>query len=277
MNERTHISRRARAVAGVLLFLGAVLLAPIYFLPRVYFAKVTMEVRLDNSGPIMVFGGSSEQREQEFIAAQLSILRSKEILSQVIQNLLLNEVWSRDGQPLSMEQAFVRLVNSLEIREIDRTRLIEIGVYDTDPQEAANIANTIAVVYQQKRLSDLQRNIDKGMEQLREEVEKQRVRADEAVVDMNKIREAEGITDPDPNDYGARLDSSKGKESLDPYVEAKTRALQSRRIYEAAKTKYATELLVHDESTPAKIWEKAEPPVRPIGFGFRQLRHALTR
>ncbi len=257
--------------------LGAVLLVTIYVLPRVYFAKVTMEVTADDSGGINVFGGSSEQIDRQFIAAQISILRSKEILYQVIQNLLLNKIWSNDEQPLSMEQVFVRLVNSLEIREVDRKGMIEIGVYDTDPQGAANIANTIAVVYQRKRFSDLQRIVDRGLEQLRDEVEKQRARADEAVVDMNKIREAEGITDSDPNEYGASLDSPKGKESLDSYVEAKIRALQSRRISEAAKTKYATELLTHDESNPAKIWEKAEPPIRPIGFGFRRLRHALTR
>ena len=275
-NHRTHFSRAILVSAALLLFLGSGLLVTIYFLPRVYFAKVTMEVKPDSSGAFVCFGGGAEGRKA-FVAAQLSILQSKEILNQVIKNLVLDIVWSNDEQPLSMEQAFARLTNSLELRDVDGKGMFEIGVYDTDPQEAANIANTIAVVYQQKRLADFQRNIDKGMEQLKDEVEKQRQRADEAVVEMTRIRERDGIVDANPADYGTSLDSPKGRESLNSYVETKTRALQARRIYEAAKTKYAVELLERDTGTPSKIWKTAEPPSRPAGFSFRLLRHALSR
>ena len=276
-NQSTHFSRAIRAGAGMLLFLGTVLLVTIYFLPRVYFAKVTMEVKPDSSGPIMAFGANGQDREREFIARQLSILGSNEILDQVIKNLALDAAWAKGGQTLPMEQAFARLVNSLELRDVDGNGMIEIGAYSGDPQEAANIANTIAVVYQQKRLADLQRMLDKGLEQLRDEREKHRLLADEALTEATAIKERDGIVDPNPTDYGTSLDSPKGKESLNAYVEAKTRALQARRIYEAAKTKYATELLSHDEFSPVKILEKAEPPIRPIGLSFQRLRYAFRR
>ena len=276
-NQRTHFSRAIVMGARMLLFLGAVLSVTIYFLPRVYFAKVTMEVKPDHPGAIMIFEGSSQERGRGFIAAQLSILRSREILDQVIKNLALDAAWAKDGQTLSMEQAFARLLSSLELRDVDGKGMIEIGAYGSDPQEAANIANTVAVVYRQKRLADLQRMIDKGLEQLHDEVEKQRVRADEGVVDMTKIRERDGIVDADPTEFGASVDSPKGKESLNAYVEAKTRALQARRIYEAAKTKYATELLERETGDPGKILEKAEPPYRPVGFNMQRLRYAFRR
>ncbi len=261
----------------MLLFLGVVLSLAIYFLPRVYFAKVTVEVKPDSSSALMVFEGNSQDREREFIAAQLSILQSKEILGQVIKNLALDAAWAKDGQTLPMEQAFARLVSSLELRDVDGKGVIEIGAYGSDPQEAANIANTVAVVYRQKRLADLQRMLDKGLEQLGDEVEKQRLRTDEDLREATAIKERDGIVDPDPTDYGTSLDSPKGKESLNAYVEAKTRALQARRIYEAAKTKYATELVERETGDPGKILEKAEPPYRPVGFNFQRLRYAFRR
>lgn len=287
MNDRAPLPRNVRIAAGVLLFLGAVSLVAVYFLPRVYFAKVTMQVKADSSGLIMVFGGSPRQHDDEFIAAQFSILRSQEILIQVIKSLLLNEKWSKDGLPLAMERAYSRLVSSLELRDLGSDGLIEIGVYDHDPQEAANIANKIAVVYQQKRLSDLQRNIEKGMEQLAAEVEKQRQRADSSAVEMEKTRVRVGVIDPNPSDYssqGTLVPEREGGMSIEEkarigeYTEAKVRFLQTKRIYESAKTKYATESLERGvDFDLAKIWEKAEPPVRPIGFSFRRLRLAFTR
>ena len=46
---------------------------------------------------------------------------------------------------------------------------------------------------------------DKGFDQLRDEVEKQRKRADEAAVEVAKIRDRDGIVDPNPNDYGTMI------------------------------------------------------------------------
>ena len=68
----------------------------------------------------------------------------------------------------------------MQLQEVRNTGLIEIGIYDTDAQRAANIANTIAVVYQEKRRTDLSKNVDRGLEQLEEEVEKQRKVVEEA-------------------------------------------------------------------------------------------------
>lgn len=274
-NQRTRFSRVVSVAASILLLLGVALSVAIYFLPRVYFAKVIMEVKPDGGGPIMVFWGSREDGDRAFVARQLSLLQSREILDQVIKNLLLDVVWAKDGETLSMEQTSARLLRSLELRDVDGKGLIEIGAYSTDPQEAANIANTMAIVYQQKRLVDLQRLHDRGLEQLRDEVEKQRLRADADFKEAAAIRERDGIVDPNPNDYSTSLDSQKGKESLNAYVEVKTRALQTRRIFEAAKTKLATELLEREVEVPGKILEAAQPPIRPVGFNLQRLRHAF--
>ena len=133
------------------------------------------------------------------------------------------------------------------------------------------------MVYQQKLLGELQKRIDRDMERLKEEVEKQRKRAEEALAEATAIKERDGIIDPDPDGNGLSGPSAPNNVDLRPYVDAKARALQAKRIYEAAQTKYATELLQRGiDFDPAKIWEKAGPPSKPTRFCVYRLRHAFA-
>ena len=197
---------RLRAGLIALAFLLVMITAgvTVYFLPRQYLSKVTMEVKPDNSGPITVFTqGAQRGVDPQFVSTQFNVLQKTEILYQVIDNLKLGEAWSTEGRQLPPQSIYGKLVSMLVLREVRNTGLIEVGVYSTDAQEAANIANTIAVVYQQKRLTDLQKNLNKGLEQLKDEVEKQRKRAEEDAITMAKIRDRDSIIDPNPTDYGS--------------------------------------------------------------------------
>ena len=207
------------------------------------------------------------------------MLQKTEILYQVIENLNLIRVWSSTRPyEMSRDGACRQLRGMMQLREVRDTGLIEIGVYSTDPNEAADIANTIAVVYQQKRLSDLQSNIDKGLEQLKDEMEKQRKRAEDALGEATAIKERDGIVDLDPDGAGLRGPSSSNNADLRPYLEAKARALEAKRIYEAVRMNYAAEINQRGiDFDPAKIWEKAEPPTKPVRFSIYRLRYAFAR
>ncbi len=179
-----------------------------YFLPKQYFSKVTMEVKLDNSGPINVFGsGMQRTYDPQFVATQFQILQKTEILYPVIERLELVKEYSPPGQRLPLQQVYFRLKKSMQLQEVRNTGLIEIGVYDTDAQRATNIANTIAVVYQEKRRSDLSRNVDRGLDQLQDEVEKQRKVVEDAAGAAMKIRQEQGIIDEDPDKEGSKINS----------------------------------------------------------------------
>ena len=286
MTRLTRIVSRTILVGGaLLLFLGAALFVANAFLPPVYFAKVTMEVKPDISGATTCFSGTPRQREAQFIAAVIRVMQSEEVLREVIDNLKLVEEWSTETKRMTVRDTFKQLEGMLEFRQINANGLSEIGVYARDPVEAANIANTFAVVYQHKRLVDFQTYLDRGLEQLKDEVEKQRQRAEDEAVEMAKIRERLHLVDPDPTDYGALFTNQTGsistpeeKQAASEYIEAKTRYLQAKRTHEAAQTKYATELIERRESAGiAKIWEKAGPPVRPLGCSYAHFRHAFTR
>ncbi len=171
-----------------------------YFLPREYFSKVKMEVREDNSGPVQVFGAQAQRTyNPNFVTTQFQRLQTTGILYPVIERLDLIKEFSPAGAPrLRQQEAFMKLRSAMRLQEVRNTGVIEIGVYDTGPQLAANIANTIAIIYQEQRQSELETDVNKGLAQLDEEVRKKRQEVEAAAGAAAVIRAREGINDPDP-------------------------------------------------------------------------------
>lgn len=202
---------KARAGIITLTFLLTMITAgvTVYFLPRQYFSKVTMEVKPDENR-LHIFGGmpgaSRPYTDGKFAPTQFNILQQKEILYPVIQNLELTTKWAIDGRPLTMEQAYFKLRKMLNMRDVRNTDLIEIGVFSTDPKEAKNIANSIAVVYQDKRRKEQLELVTRGLSQLEEEVNKQRKTVEEASAAAAKLRIQEDIVDPDPENLISAAD-----------------------------------------------------------------------
>src|SRR5581483_3158253 len=215
MNDSTEVKlhfldywRVVRARAGLifLTFLLTMVTAGVttYFLPREYFSKVTIEVKPDDTG-VKVFGNAETRgsRDATFAPTQFQIFRSKEILYPVIENLGLVDKWSVGGPKFPKEQAYFRMLKMLDMREVRNTDLIEIGVYSTDPKEAADIANSVAVVYQDKRRTDQQKLLTQGLAQVQEEVAKQRKIVEDASAVAAKMRVEQNIVDPNPEEIAS--------------------------------------------------------------------------
>jgi polysaccharide biosynthesis transport protein len=178
-----------------------------YFMPKQYFSKVTMEVKQDDTGPIGPFGQNTQgsRYDPQFVATQFQILQKTEILYPVIERLDLVKEYSPAGQRLGLQQVYGRLRDSMKLQEVRNTGMIEIGAYDTDAQRAANIANAIAVVYQENRQKDLEVNTTRGLDQLQDEIDKQRKVVEETSGTSMKIRVRDGIVDPDPDKENSNL------------------------------------------------------------------------
>jgi len=186
------------------------------FKAREYLSTVTMEVKQDNTGGIKVFGeGGSRGYDPQFVTTQFQVLKKTEILYPVIEQLKLIEEFSAPGQRMSRDQVATKLRNSLNLQEVRNTSLIDIGVFDTEAQRAANIANMIARVYQEKRRQDLQENMDSGLDQLQDQVEKQRKAVEQAAGDAMKIRARDGIIDPDPDKENSAVGKTESKLQFD--------------------------------------------------------------
>jgi capsular exopolysaccharide synthesis family protein len=177
-----------------------------YFLPREYYSKVTMEVKEDNSGPVQMFnqGGGPRGYNQQFVTSQFNIIQKTEILYPVIERLDLTKEFSPPGGArLPLQQVFLKLKKAMQLQEVRNTQLIEVGVYNTNPQLAANIANTIANVYAEKRQSNTEQTVMKSLANLEEEVRKKNKEVEETAAIAAKIRSEQEINDPDPENYGS--------------------------------------------------------------------------
>lgn len=173
-----------------------------YFLPKEYYSRVTMEVKPDESGPVRVFsGGSRVTYDPQFVATQFQVLQTTEILYPVIDRLNLDLELSPPGIKLPRQAVFARLRRMMSLQEKRNTGLIEIGIYHTNPQLAANIANTIAVVYQEARQRLTAKGVTTGLAQLEEEVDKQRKLVAELSRNASRIRAEKGINDIDPENF----------------------------------------------------------------------------
>ncbi len=137
-------------LAGLtVLFLVTVLGVLAYRLmqPRWYMAQVTIEYAPPETGP----------------ASPAEAVRKKEVLYPVIDQLGLTKGYAREGSSVTREQAFEFLLSSMRIEVDSRTPLrdfsqppplVRIGVYDHDPVRAANIANTVAMVFRNRLRED---------------------------------------------------------------------------------------------------------------------------
>ena len=262
------------AVAGVV--------AVSYTVPRRYYSQVTMELRPENSGPAGVPGSSQPRAyDPQYVQRQLAILQKTEILYPVIQQLDLTKAYAPPGKRISLTEAERRLRASMKLQEVRTTGLIEIGIFDTDAQRAANIANAIAVAYQEITTGTASAQIEEGRRELEAEIVAQGNQAGEAARLAMEIRARHGIADPDPEKESASLsvpglatapndlsptqtaEAIAAKAKMTEYVEAKQRAIRARKVLETMELSITGQREAALLQPRAKIWEKAQRAEQP--------------
>ncbi|MEY2906417.1 MAG: hypothetical protein RLZZ408_888 [Verrucomicrobiota bacterium] len=187
---------RVRLPLIILVFLLVVITAGVstYLTPRQYQSSVTMQVKEDNNN-MQIFNGSAGQRfDPRFSTTQFQIIQRKEILYPVVDSMKLLQKWDMR----SRDVAYSKLRSMLSISEIRNTDLIQITVLDRDRQEAADLANTIALEYQKKRIDDQQSWVARSLVQLEDEVTKQRKKVEELRDRMTRMRVEGKIYDLNP-------------------------------------------------------------------------------
>jgi uncharacterized protein involved in exopolysaccharide biosynthesis len=137
-------------------------------------------------------GASPYPQDRYFFQTQCAIVSTPTILMSVAHQLQLPESWGRRynrGVRLTPEQMINRLKDHLAVRQLPNTSLIEVQVSDVDPSEAAQIANTIVVQYQQYydgRRRILLENTLEGLQRNKTQTEKEIA---EVQTDMDRLRQ----------------------------------------------------------------------------------------
>jgi len=194
---------RLRLPIIILAFLLVVVTAGVttYFLPRQYQSNVIIEVE-QNEQKIRIFTEGYQGAmgmDPRFATTQFQIIQRKEMLYPVIESMNLVQKWGEEYGIRSKEQAYFMLRGMIDVREVRNTNLLQISVESTDPQEASDLANSIAQEYQRKRIEEQQKILAKSLASLEDEVSKQRKKVEEASAEMSRIRTELGITDINPD------------------------------------------------------------------------------
>jgi capsular exopolysaccharide synthesis family protein len=162
----------------IALILGLVLVTTLVvtaFLPRWYLA--TTKVRVEKpEGEVKLFQAAGNGAyDPYFLQDQFKIMQSEKILYPVIEKLGLNSRLAAsagaEGATLTPDVTFQYLVNKMLRVESQRSSsLIEINVYAQDPALAADIANEIAKVYSEDRISLATSQQREGVAELQKEL-----------------------------------------------------------------------------------------------------------
>ena len=193
---------RVRWVLILLAFLLVLITAAVvtYFQPRLFQSSVVVEVRSTAENP-RIFGTGDPNipvHDPQLAPTVFQVIQRTGILYQVVDHLKLQDKWSTGGYRPSREQAYRILRGKLDVTEVRNTDLLEISIYDTNPQEAADIANEIVAVYQDKRVEEEKDILNRGVSAMNEQVTKQQKKVDETLSELARIRDEEHIIDLNP-------------------------------------------------------------------------------
>lgn len=269
---------RLRLPIIILAFLLVVVTAGVttYFMPRIFQSNVIIEVE-QNEQKIRIFGDGYQGgtgMDPRFATTQFQILQRKEMLYPVIDSMNLLQKWGEAYGVRSKEQAYFKLRGMIDVREVRNTNLLQIGVESTDPQEASDLANTIAQEYQRKRIEDQQKTLSRSLSTLEEEVEKQRRKVDEASDKMGRLRSELGIVDLNPDSMEDPLSAQQSvlvnQEAL--VSEARLKASTLRAKYEEIEKLTGDELM---RSLPTlEIQDQTIQQVLPL---YQEISSELAR
>ena len=193
---------RIRWVLVLLAFLLVLITAAIftYFQPREYQSSVFVEVKSTAENPRIFGQGDPNQpiHDPQLAPTVYQVIQRTGILYPVIEQLGLQDKWARDGRKPSRELTYQILRSKLDVDEVRNTDLLQISVFDASPQLAADIANKIVTVYQDRRVQEEKEILNRAVSAMNEEVGKQQKRVEESREEMARIRDEEHIVDLNP-------------------------------------------------------------------------------
>ena len=193
------VRSRKEIVLAVALLVIITVTAWTLTLPRMYEAEAKIQLKEDQAD-VDVFErtGVGFSYNPFFLRTQFEIIQSRQILYNVVDTLNLTKEWGKkfneDHSPIRRSLAYNILYGSLRVQPFRDTSLISIIVRMEDGTEASLVANEIAKVYREHRLSEKRSQMMRGIEALEGELEKQQEKVNKAEDDLERIRKESGIS-----------------------------------------------------------------------------------
>jgi uncharacterized protein involved in exopolysaccharide biosynthesis len=197
-----------------------------------------------------------------FIQTEFKVIASDRILSKAIQSLNLDEDWGKQsGKSLNAGAVVKKLRSRIAIDALPNPRLldawqVEIRVTDENPAEAAQIANTIAHVYQDYRLNQYQQQRAGAIKVLEDEYQSEEAKLQVTQAQLEQFKKYFDATNSNPS---LQLTNEFSYVKLNRSVDDAEKYLQSSKAW----IQYAKKAIEKDALVA--IIEPAVPPKIPIG------------
>jgi uncharacterized protein involved in exopolysaccharide biosynthesis len=121
-----------------------------FLLPESFAATARIRVGLDatnNTAPTL---SSANQLRNEF-----EVIQSELVLGKVVDVLSLNRVWGEKymgpGEIMKTSESVAMLKGRLDLRQVTNSSIFAIRLYSDRPEEAADVANAVALAYREYR------------------------------------------------------------------------------------------------------------------------------
>ena len=172
-----------------------------FLLKPQYASTVRMAVEKENpdvGSPLATTQMMQLPYDPFWIQSQFEIIQSSEILKEVVRKFKLNEVWAAkygiDGK-FKVEEAVEILQKKMKVRQVRNTSFIEITVIDENPEQAAELANSVAEVYQAARMEDRRKAKLGGIKTLEKRLEEKNQEVAAAQQIVYEMRRTNDITE----------------------------------------------------------------------------------
>jgi capsular exopolysaccharide synthesis family protein len=192
------IRSRKEVILAVVLLVTLTGIAYTLALPKTYRASSRIEVREDMPD-MPIFGDEriGMNFNPIFLRTQYQKIQSRPVIYEVVKALGLQQKWGEklnNGQPLTMEDAGLILSKCLRVDQFRDTTLIDIQAFREDPDEARDIANQVALIYRDQRLSNERSKNNRAMESLDNELKKQQEKVEASDAEVERIRKDSKIS-----------------------------------------------------------------------------------
>ncbi|MCH2384743.1 MAG: polysaccharide biosynthesis tyrosine autokinase [Pedosphaera sp.] len=169
---------RVRFVTILLVFLLTAVTTTVVtlFLPKTYMSLSRISIEKDTSdiAPLLGMQSGPTAFDPYFIQTEFEKIQSQKVLDKVVAKCNLTEDWKRlnGGNLLSTIEARKILKKAIDIRQFRNTSIIELRAYDRIPRKAQEIAQALAMVYQNHRKDAQTARVKEGIKALEGRKEK---------------------------------------------------------------------------------------------------------
>jgi capsular exopolysaccharide synthesis family protein len=192
---------RKTVIISVFLLISITATLVTFILPRYYSSTARIEINPDTSESVATPEQAYLPYDPYFIQTEFQKMQSEKVLGRVILQLDLNDIWGQkynNNVPLKTDETMEILKERLSLSPERNTKLIDITVFGEDPDQAAQIANTLAQAYHDYRLAEHNTNTMQDVQAMEDNYNQEEEKIKASQTNVDDLRTALHIIDNDP-------------------------------------------------------------------------------